>query len=124
VIHINNLFRTFERKSEKLADRASEWFGSPISIFLHIVFWGGWIYLGPEEFPYGLLTMMVSLEAIIMTALVLNVSTRQRRDDEDLMNKDIHIGQKTNKTVDHIHRDVEDIMDLLNDIYEGDEESE
>jgi hypothetical protein len=31
---------------------------------LHVIWFAAWIILGVEHYPYGLLTMIVSLEAI------------------------------------------------------------
>ncbi len=40
-------------------------------VYIHIVWFGSWIALGVEHYPYGLLTMIVSLEAIFLSTFVM-----------------------------------------------------
>ena len=40
-------------------------------MYIHIVWFGSWIALGVEHYPYGLLTMIVSLEAIFLSTFVM-----------------------------------------------------
>jgi len=40
-------------------------------VYLHIVWFGCWIGLRVEHYPFGLLTMIVSLEAIFLSTFVM-----------------------------------------------------
>ena len=40
-------------------------------VYLHVLWFGCWIGLGVESYPYGLLTMIVSLEAIFLSTFVM-----------------------------------------------------
>jgi uncharacterized membrane protein len=40
-------------------------------VYLHLIWFGCWIGLGAERYPYGLLTMIVSLEAIFLSTFVM-----------------------------------------------------
>jgi uncharacterized membrane protein len=40
-------------------------------VYVHIVWFACWIGFGVEGYPYGLLTMIVSLEAIFLSTFVL-----------------------------------------------------
>ena len=40
-------------------------------VYLHILWFGLWIGLGVERYPFGLLTMIVSLEAIFLSTFVM-----------------------------------------------------
>jgi uncharacterized membrane protein len=40
-------------------------------VYIHVVWFGCWIGFGLEQYPYGLLTMIVSLEAIFLSTFVL-----------------------------------------------------
>jgi uncharacterized membrane protein len=40
-------------------------------VYIHIVWFGCWIGFGVEKYPYGLLTMIVSLEAIFLSTFVM-----------------------------------------------------
>jgi len=55
----------------RIADRITLFAGSMAFVYIHIVWFGGWIALGVEHYPYGLLTMIVSLEAIFLSTFVM-----------------------------------------------------
>jgi len=60
----------------RLADQITEFAGSMRFVGLHVVWFAVWIGLnlfGPkfDPFPFGLLTMIVSLEAIFLSTFVL-----------------------------------------------------
>jgi uncharacterized membrane protein len=48
-------------------------------VYLHVIWFALWIVLRVEAFPFGLLTMIVSLEAIFLSTFVL---ISQNRADE------------------------------------------
>jgi uncharacterized membrane protein len=48
-------------------------------VYLHVVWFGLWIGLRVERYPFGLLTMIVSLEAIFLSTFVM---ISQNRADE------------------------------------------
>src|SRR5215217_8492298 len=55
----------------RIADTITTFAGSMPFVYLHIVWFTLWFALGVEEYPYGLLTMMVSLEAIFLSTFVM-----------------------------------------------------
>ena len=55
----------------RVADRITAFAGSMPFVYLHVLWFAGWIALGIEKYPYGLLTMIVSLEAIFLSTFVL-----------------------------------------------------
>jgi uncharacterized membrane protein len=55
----------------RIADRITAFAGSMAFVYLHILWFGLWIGLGAEHYPYGLLTMIVSLEAIFLSTFVM-----------------------------------------------------
>jgi uncharacterized membrane protein len=55
----------------RIADRITDFAGSMRFVYLHILWFGLWIGLGAEKYPYGLLTMIVSLEAIFLSTFVM-----------------------------------------------------
>ena len=67
------------RIQDRLADAITRFAGSMTFAFLHVVWFGAWIVFGVEPFPYGLLTMLVSLEAIFLSTFLL---VSQNRADE------------------------------------------
>jgi uncharacterized membrane protein len=40
-------------------------------VYIHLIWFGCWIGFGVEGYPYGLLTMIVSLEAIFLSTFVM-----------------------------------------------------
>jgi uncharacterized membrane protein len=55
----------------RIADQITDFAGSMRFVYLHILWFGLWIGLGAEKYPYGLLTMIVSLEAIFLSTFVM-----------------------------------------------------
>ena len=60
-----------ESVQNRIADRITAFAGSMAFVYIHIVWFGCWIGLGVEHYPYGLLTMIVSLEAIFLSTFVM-----------------------------------------------------
>jgi uncharacterized membrane protein len=63
-----------ERASDaqnRIADAITAFAGSMLFVYLHIVWFSLWILLGVEKYPFGLLTMIVSLEAIFLSTFVM-----------------------------------------------------
>jgi uncharacterized membrane protein len=55
----------------RIADRITAFAGSMQFVYIHMVWFGCWIGFGVEQYPYGLLTMIVSLEAIFLSTFVM-----------------------------------------------------
>jgi uncharacterized membrane protein len=55
----------------RIADRITTFAGSMTFVYIHILWFGCWIGLGVEQYPFGLLTMIVSLEAIFLSTFVM-----------------------------------------------------
>jgi uncharacterized membrane protein len=60
-----------ESVQNRIADRITMFAGSMAFVYIHIIWFGSWIALGVEKYPYGLLTMIVSLEAIFLSTFVM-----------------------------------------------------
>jgi hypothetical protein len=63
----------------RIADTITRFAGSMLFVYLHIIWFAAWIILGVEHYPYGLLTMIVSLEANFLSTFVM---ISQNRADE------------------------------------------
>ena len=55
----------------RFADTITRFAGSMLFVYVHVAWFALWLGLGVEDFPYGLLTMLVSLEAIFLSTFVL-----------------------------------------------------
>ena len=60
-----------ESVQNRIADKITDFAGSMAFVYLHILWFGSWIGFGVEKYPYGLLTMIVSLEAIFLSTFVM-----------------------------------------------------
>jgi len=78
------------RKSveNRIADRITAFSGSMQFVYLHVIWFGLWIGLGVEGYPYGLLTMIVSLEAIFLSTFVMISQNRADAKREVLANQE------------------------------------
>ena len=69
------LFEHAQKRAEsvqnRIADRITAFAGSMTFVYIHILWFGSWIGFGVEHYPYGLLTMIVSLEAIFLSTFVM-----------------------------------------------------
>jgi uncharacterized membrane protein len=60
-----------ESVQNRIADQITTFAGSMWFVYIHIVWFASWIAFGVEKYPYGLLTMIVSLEAIFLSTFVM-----------------------------------------------------
>ena len=58
-------------RQNRAADLITAFSGSMLFVYVHVVWFTCWIGFGVEKYPYGLLTMIVSLEAIFLSTFVL-----------------------------------------------------
>jgi uncharacterized membrane protein len=55
----------------RIADTITRFAGSMWFVYVHIIWFALWIGFKVEKFPFGLLTMIVSLEAIFLSTFVM-----------------------------------------------------
>ncbi len=67
------------RPQDRFADAVTRFAGSMVFVVLHVAWFAVWIATPVEPYPYGLLTMIVSLEAIFLSTFVM---ISQNRADE------------------------------------------
>jgi uncharacterized membrane protein len=60
-----------EARQNRVADKITSFSGSMLFVYLHIIWFASWIGFGVEDYPFGLLTMIVSLEAIFLSTFVM-----------------------------------------------------
>jgi uncharacterized membrane protein len=95
----------------RVADHVTAFSGSMRFVYLHALWFGLWIGLGVESYPYGLLTMIVSLEAIFLSTFVM---ISQNRADE----KRVLIANEAWRTVQNEGSQNEQLLDLSRQILE------
>ena len=112
-----------ESEQNRVADRITAFSGSMAFVYLHIIWFSCWIGFGVEKYPFGLLTMIVSLEAIFLSTFVMisqNRADAKRQaladqqwktvQDEDRQNQEL---LKLSNRQDHQN---EELLDLSNHI--------
>jgi uncharacterized membrane protein len=119
-----------KRAQDRAADRITAFAGSLNFVYLHSVWFGIWILINIglvgsaltfDKFPYGLLTMIVSLEAIFLSTFVMVSQNRQaaradirsQLDFETNLRAEIwsvHIGQALGLDIDHVEEVVHDAI--------------
>jgi uncharacterized membrane protein len=60
-----------DNRQNQVSDAITAFSGSMLFVYVHIIWFSCWIGFGVEKYPYGLLTMIVSLEAIFLSTFVL-----------------------------------------------------
>jgi len=114
----------------KAADWISEFSGSLEFLFIHVGIFFLWIVLnsgplshifGPfDPFPYGLLTMCVSLEAIILSVFVLLSQSRQVARDRVRNDIEYDVNLKAELEIAHLHEKFDhlhaEVLQRLNNI--------
>jgi len=97
----------------KISDWAAVSFGSPWFFLFHIIWWGAWVIVPVEAFPYGLLTLIVSLESILLSGLILNATNRSGDEDRRIISKDLKLDQATHNHIEELRRHVTLMMDHM-----------
>jgi len=99
------------RKSleNRMADHITAFSGSMRFVYLHVIWFTSWIVFGVEDYPYGLLTMIVSLEAIFLSTFVMISQNRADAKRQVVANLEW-------KTVREEDRQNRELLDLSNQI--------
>jgi uncharacterized membrane protein len=95
----------------RVADGVAAFSGSIEFLLLHIVIFFLWIITNVhvlpfgnfDPFPFGLLTMVVSLEAIILSTLLLFSSNRQASHDKVQNDIEYEVNLKAELQIQHLH---------------------
>jgi uncharacterized membrane protein len=61
----------------RIADAITTFAGSMYFVYIHVLWFVVWIVFRVENYPFGLLTMIVSLEAIFLSTFVMISQNRQ-----------------------------------------------
>ena len=60
-----------ESIQNRVADAITNFAGSMTFVYIHLLWFAVWIIFRVEKYPFGLLTMIVSLEAIFLSTFVM-----------------------------------------------------
>lgn len=87
---------------DKLAQKLSEWFGSSLFIFAHIVWFGLWFPLGGQT---ASLTVIVSLEAIFLALLILRAQNVSEAHNKARLKEDLAATKRIEKMIKSTYKD-------------------
>ena len=89
--------RSDRTRLDRFTDAVTTAAGSPLFIVAHALWFGGWIGLnvlrpGPfDPYPFGLLMLLVSLEAIFLSAAVLMTQNRMQHQADKRAHLDLQV---------------------------------
>jgi uncharacterized membrane protein len=101
----------------RIADAITEFAGSMIFVYVHIVWFAVWIVFRVEKYPFGLLTMIVSLEAIFLSTFVMISQNRADAKREVLSEHQWKVIQKEDEQNQHLLTLTQRIHDLSEQIH-------
>jgi uncharacterized membrane protein len=120
------------KPQERVSDSITQFAGSTVFVLIHVVWFGLWILLNVnlislpyvsefDPFPFGLLTMIVSLEAIFLSTFVLISQNRMSALSEKRAELDLQVNmlaeQKAAKTLElleHVAQQLDSVYDRFN----------
>jgi uncharacterized membrane protein len=113
-----------------IADAITSFSGRMVFAYMHILWFAVWIFLNTgrlgvaafDPFPYGLLTMIVSLEAIFLSTFVLISQNRLSAEAERRADLDLHVGMLTEHELTRVLQMLDAIQVKLGIAKEGDGE--
>jgi uncharacterized membrane protein len=122
IIHLRTKAANERSLQSRIADVITSFSGRMIFAYVHIVWFGIWIVLNTgwfglrafDPFPYGLLTMIVSLEAIFLSTFVLISQNRLSEETERRADLHLHIGLLTEHELTRVLQMLDAIQDKLN----------
>jgi uncharacterized membrane protein len=102
----------------RIADAITRFAGSMWFAYLHIAWFAFWIGLGVERYPYGLLTMIVSLEAIFLSTFVMISQNRQEDARRHVADEEWRMVQSEEQQNEELLRLSSQILDLTKAIHD------
>jgi uncharacterized membrane protein len=101
----------------RIADQITTFAGSMWFVYIHILWFGLWIGLGAEKYPYGLLTMIVSLEAIFLSTFVMISQNRADAKRQVVANLQWRTVQEEDQQNEQLLKLSQQILELTKEIH-------
>ena len=121
IIHTRQTAANQRTTEERLADVITEFSGRMYFVYFHVVWFGIWILLNSgffglkpfDPYPFGLLTMVVSLEAIFLATFVLISQNRLSAEADRRADLDLQIGLLTEYELTRVIKMLDAIQDKM-----------
>jgi uncharacterized membrane protein len=112
------------RKSmeNRVADQITRFAGSMRFVYIHIIWFAAWIGFRVEPYPFGLLTMIVSLEAIFLSTFVMISQNRADEKREVLADhqwQTVQQEEQQNEELLHISNQILDLTEAIHAMNTG-----
>jgi len=120
LINANKEIQRVKSAEDKVVDRITGFAGSIHFVYIHSIWFALWILvnlglLGAslifDKYPFGLLTLIVSLEAIFLSTFVMISQNRQAKAADIRSELDYQVNVKAEKEVDLILKALQRIAD-------------
>ena len=106
---------------ERIANAITDFSGTMAFVYIHVAWFAAWILLNTgrlgiepfDPFPYGLLTMIVSLEAIFLSTFVLISQNQMSRESENRAELDLQINLLTERELTRVLVMLDAIQDKM-----------
>jgi uncharacterized membrane protein len=130
IINTRRLASNQRTLEDRLADAITNFSGRMFFVYFHVVWFGIWIlanlgFFGIKPFdpyPFGLLTMVVSLEAIFLSTFVLISQNRFSAEADRRVDLDLQIGLLTEYELTRVLKMLDAIQDKVGIANDTDEE--
>ena len=86
-------------------------------VYIHAIWFSLWIALGVEDYPFGLLTMIVSLEAIFLSTFVMISQNRADEKRQVIADEAWRTVQEEEHQNERLLRLSNEILDLTKEIH-------
>jgi uncharacterized membrane protein len=121
IVNIRQSTANQRTREERLADLITDFSGRMYFIYFHVVWFAIWIILNLgffdfkpfDPFPFGLLTMIVSLEAIFLATFVLISQNRLSAEADRRADLDLQMGLLTEHELTRALKMLDEIQDKL-----------
>jgi uncharacterized membrane protein len=100
---------------QRFADRVNQWSGQPNFVTVHAMWFIAWILINSgliamfgvfDRYPYGLLGIILSIEAILLTGLLLISNNRQNEHARQRAELDYEVTVRTYRKICALEREV------------------
>ena len=111
--------KKFHESETKFADLITRFAGSMLFVYLHIIWFALWIIFAKQigdSFPFGLLTMVVSLEAIFLATFIMVNQNRQAEIAEQREAADEAEQEEIAEDIEDIQQEFDEIQDDLSEV--------
>jgi len=114
---LQHLQERSKRRENRVADQITRFAGSMKFVYIHAIWFSLWIGLAVEDYPFGLLTMIVSLEAIFLSTFVMISQNRADEKRQVIADQQWRTVQEEEQQNERLLRLSNEILDLTKEIH-------